>query len=212
MSWIKRCVSAALARLSAAKVHDVPQNAGTRAAGRPMPRPVLVSEATKAMLRDGFRSSASAGDRSVRTLTAIAATHAPPPPFVAQQGRAGALPIPASGTAGSVSAMPASGPRVRRTAGVGPQNESGVSGAQWTGAPAPVQGFIAGVDPGASVATPWLISPTAAEGPGAFGELTAAGVIDLSPSATCSSQVSSYVDVLGTSPDARFDVLGREGQ
>lgn len=218
-SWIKRFLG------RAAEGKDTPATAVApvnKPANMPVNKPLMLaqpavlSEATRRALREGFRSSRSASERSARPLTGIPVTHAPPPP--AAQLRHCASAAPPSSVAPSA-AVPAARAKAPASAGATAPGEPFLSGAAWNmPPPPPVPGLL---DPAATMptSTPWVMPMGEAQNPSAFGELSGPSTLDLSslshvlplspPAATPADPPS--IDVLGGAPSwASPDVLGRD--
>lgn len=213
MSWIKRL----LHRVAGGETAHGTVTAATAApvpARRPVGKPVAISDATRATLREGFRSNASARERSTRPLAAIPVTHTTPTPVQARLGGGQGSTTPSSGS------LPPSSPRTpappakpRSPAGAAAHAEPALSGAAWA-TPAPeVQGSMNPADPAGVATTPWAMPTGEATGPSAFGELTGAAAVDLSPLSFLSPAPANThcVDILGGAPSwSAPEVLARD--
>lgn len=190
--WITRLLSRVVGGRTVQSAGAVPAH---KPACKAAERSVVLCDATRARLREGFRSNSSAYERSARPLTAIPVTHAAPPPVQSQRG------IGQGSTTQTPSPAPSNAPpaKPRGPAGSAASTESVLSGAVWTTAVPPGHGLLNPVGE-----APLLgLAPTSdAPSPLVFGELPGTAAPDLSPAPPLSlmSADATSVDILGGAP------------
>lgn len=169
-------------------------------------RSVVVSDATRAMLREGFRSNSSACERSTRPLMAIPVTHAAAPPVQAQRGN-GQRSTPQSQSPTPSPAPPAK-PRV--STGSAASTEPVLSGAAWTTSAPSVNCLL---NPGDEATLLGAATTSEAPSPSAFGELPGTAGLDLSsaPPLSFPSADPPGMNILSGAPSwSRPETRGRD--
>lgn len=207
MSWIKRLLLKAVGGRAA-------QSAATVLAYKPtykptykaVRKPIVVSDATRAMLREGFRSNASVGERSTRPLIAIPVTHAAPPPVQARIGGGqGSTTLPFAAPPAPAPSTKPRGP----TSSV-PLREPVLSGAAWLVSSAPDHGPLNPATQGGVAMMLWVSQTGEAPGPSAFSELACSAAQDHSP-ASLAATGAPFVDLFGGAPSwIPSEVTGRD--
>lgn len=201
--WIKRLLSRAVGDRTVPSAGAVPAH---KPACKAAERSVVVCDATRTRLREGFRSNSSAYERSARPLTAIPVTHAAAPPVQSQRG------IGQGSTTQTPSPAPSNAPpaKPRGPAGSAASTESVLSGAVWTTSVPPGHGLLNPVGEAPLLGA----APTSdAPSPFVFGELPGAAALDLSlaPPLSSASVDAPGADSLSGAPSwSSPTVLGRD--